>query len=107
MNQDGIIFNESDPFEIYTANQNELIHIRIQQRNGKKNLTTLQGLSNDIELKKIVKAFKKEFACNGCIVQHKEYGEIIQLQGDQRENVKNFLIKGNLGNEEIIKVHGA
>lgn len=50
----------------------ELIHVRLQQRNGKKVLTTVQGISTDYNLKKILKAFKKEFACNGCIVEHKE-----------------------------------
>ena len=86
--------------------QKNYIHIRIQQRNGRKTLTTIQGLSGDIDEKKITKAFKKEFACNGCIVNHPELGEIIQLQGDQRENVKNFLIYANIATDEIIKVHG-
>ncbi len=35
------------------------IHIRIQQRNGRKTLTTVQGISSDYDLKKIVKACKK------------------------------------------------
>jgi hypothetical protein len=33
--------------------------IRIQQRNNKKTLTTLQGLPNDLDFKRILKAFKK------------------------------------------------
>lgn len=49
---------------------------RIQQRNGRKTLTTVQGLSADYDLKKIVRACKKEFACNGTIVEHSEYGEV-------------------------------
>lgn len=39
--------------------QDGLVHIRIQQRNGRKTLTTVQGLSSDYDLKKIVRAFKK------------------------------------------------
>ncbi len=35
------------------------IHIRIQQRNGRKTLTTVQGIHADYDLKKIVKACKK------------------------------------------------
>lgn len=35
------------------------IHIRIQQRNGRKTLTTVQGIPNDYDQKKIVRAFKK------------------------------------------------
>lgn len=39
--------------------QDGLVHIRIQQRNGRKTLTTVQGLSKDYDLKKIVRACKK------------------------------------------------
>ena len=35
-----------------------------------------------------------------------EFGEVIQLQGDQRENVKKFLILSEMAHEDIIKVHG-
>ena len=39
--------------------QDGLVHIRIQQRNNRKTLTTIQGLSADYDLKKIVRACKK------------------------------------------------
>jgi translation initiation factor 1 len=35
------------------------VHIRIQQRNGRKSLTTVQGLAIDLDLRKILKALKK------------------------------------------------
>ena len=35
------------------------LDIRIQQRNGRKTLTTVQGLPDDLDPKKILKAFKK------------------------------------------------
>jgi translation initiation factor SUI1 len=41
--------------------QDGLVHIRIQQRNGRKTLTTIQGLSAEYDLKKIVRACKKVF----------------------------------------------
>ena len=108
MNHNEIILNnmDTDPFKTETNNE-ELIHVRLQQRNGRKTLTTIQGLSKDIEFKKLLKAFKKQFACNGCIIDHKEFGEVIQLQGDQRENIKIFLINTDLSDEEHIKLHGA
>ena len=108
MNHNEVILNniDTDPFKTETNNQ-DIIHVRIQQRNGKKTLTTIQGLSKDLEFKKLLKAFKKEFACNGCIIDHKEFGEVIQLQGDQRENIKKFLINTDLSDEEHIKLHGA
>merc|ERR1719402_1454185 len=36
--------------------QDGLVHIRIQQRNGRKTLTTVQGLSDEYDLKKIIRA---------------------------------------------------
>lgn len=41
------------------AHGENFIHIRIQQRNGRKTLTTVQGISSQYDLKKIVKACKK------------------------------------------------
>lgn len=35
------------------------VHIRIQQRNGRKTLTTVQGIDANYDKKKLVKAFKK------------------------------------------------
>lgn len=42
-----------------TGTQDGLIHIRIQQRNGRKTLTTVQGIADNFDKKKIVKACKK------------------------------------------------
>ncbi|XP_059148089.1 eukaryotic translation initiation factor eIF1-like [Physella acuta] len=86
--------------------QGSLIHIRIQQRNGRKTLTTVQGVDPKYDFKKIVKAAKKEFACNGTVVEHPEYGEVIQLQGDQRDHIRSLLIKVGIATNEQIKVHG-
>lgn len=36
----------------------------------------LKGLSAEYDFKKIVKVAKKEFACNGTVVEHPEYGEV-------------------------------
>lgn len=54
----------SDPFADASKGadddvQDGLVHIRIQQRNGRKTLTTVQGLSSEYDLKKIVRACKK------------------------------------------------
>jgi translation initiation factor 1 len=87
----------------------DYIHIRIQQRNGRKTLTTVQGLPKKFDQKKILKVIKKKFACNGTIVVDTEMGEVIQLQGDQRKDVQEFLThkKEGLGlDAKTIKVHG-
>ncbi|XP_014797669.1 PREDICTED: eukaryotic translation initiation factor 1b [Calidris pugnax] len=103
----------SDPFadatkgdDLLPAGTEDYIHIRIQQRNGRKTLTTVQGIADDYDKKKLVKAFKKKFACNGTVIEHPEYGEVIQLQGDQRKNICQFLLEIGIVKEEQLKVHG-
>lgn len=39
------------------------VHVRVQQRSGRKCITTVQGLADDLDLKRILKAFKKNFRC--------------------------------------------
>ncbi|KAI9220588.1 translation initiation factor SU [Blastocladiella britannica] len=82
------------------------IHIRVQQRNGRKTLTTVQGLPEEIDQKKLLKAFKKDFACNGTLVQDEDLGEVIQLQGDQRVKVAQFLVQEGITRKDQVKVHG-
>ena len=69
------------------------------ERNGRKTLTTVQGLPKKFDQKKILKVIKKKFACNGTIVNDSEMGEVIQLQGDQRKDVQEFLIDKKEGLE--------
>ena len=57
-----IINFHADPFaddNDTTSGSDRYIHIRIQQRNGRKTLTTVQGISSEFDLKKIVKVVKK------------------------------------------------
>ncbi|KAK7112871.1 hypothetical protein V1264_012250 [Littorina saxatilis] len=85
--------------------QGGLIHIRIQQRNGRKTLTTVQGIHPKFDLKKLARVCKK-FNCNGTVVEHPEYGEVIQLQGDKREAMNSFLSEVGIASSDLIKVHG-
>ncbi|KAJ8296725.1 Rab proteins geranylgeranyltransferase component A [Rhodotorula toruloides] len=85
--------------------QSNHIHIRIQQRNGRKTITTLQGVPTEYDLKKLLKAFKKEFACNGAIIEDEDLGKVIQLQGDQRTKIQEMLIEEGI-EKETIKMHG-
>lgn len=84
----------------------EYVHIRVQQRNGKKCLTTIQGLKKDLSFEKILKSLKKEFCCNGNVVQDKELGKVIQLQGDQRKNASHFLVTAGIVKKDLVKIHG-
>ncbi|XP_038171955.1 eukaryotic translation initiation factor 1-like [Arvicola amphibius] len=83
-----------DPFADASKGDNLLpagtegyIYIRIRQRNGRTTLTTVQGIADEYDKKKLVKVFKKKFACNCSAIEHPEYREVIQLQGDQHENI--------------------
>ncbi|KAG0176985.1 Eukaryotic translation initiation factor eIF-1 [Apophysomyces sp. BC1034] len=80
--------------------------LRIQQRNGKKTLTTFQGLPKKYDHKKLLKAFKKEFACNGTLVDDDELGEVLQLSGDQRLKIAEFLVNEHIAKRTDIKIHG-
>ncbi|MCJ1405897.1 Eukaryotic translation initiation factor eIF-1 [Xylographa trunciseda] len=102
-------FAEADDNNIDGKESQNYIHIRIQQRNGRKTLTTVQGLPKIFDQKKILKVIKKKFACNGTIVVDTEMGEVIQLQGDQRKDVQEFLVDKKEGlalDAKTIKVHG-
>jgi hypothetical protein len=58
-------------------------------------LTTIEGIPSKFDLKKILKVIKKQFACNGTIVADEKAGDVIQLQGDQRNAIKDFLVDKN------------
>ncbi|CAG8620180.1 6751_t:CDS:2 [Paraglomus brasilianum] len=73
--------------------------------NGRKTLTTVQGIPAEYDQRRLLKAFKKEFACNGTLVQDEELGQVIQLQGDQRLKVQGFLASEGI-DKKIIKLHG-
>jgi len=133
------------------------VHIRVQQRNGRKCITTarrrvrdvrpapaakaagpprrsapstrvsasssprraprerpaadapaaqVQGLADDLDVKRICKAFKKNFQCNGAVTKDSEMGEIIQLSGDQRTNVNSFLVEQEICLKSQVVIHG-
>ena len=82
------------------------IDIRLTQRNGRKTITLLHGLPSDLDPKKILKAFKKEFACNGHIEVEEDYGECIKLQGDHRAKIQTLLIEEGICGKDEIQVHG-
>merc|ERR1712019_127541 len=79
------------------------VHIRMQQRNGRKSWTTVQGFPEQVRLPrsgrvlpvdfdKILRALKKTFKTNGTLKKDDEHGTIIQLQGHIRKEVAEFLI---------------
>ncbi|OCF40634.1 translation initiation factor SUI1 [Kwoniella heveanensis CBS 569] len=104
--------DDTPAVEKTVGSKHDKIHIRLQQRNGRKTLTTVQGIPKKFDHSKILKAMKKEFACNGTVVKPDEaggeddspaptgvkpnMGDVLQLQGDQRMSVKQFLVDAGI-----------
>ena len=86
--------------------QADKVHVRVQQRNGRKCITTVAGLANDLDIKRICKAFKKNFSCNGAVQKDEDDGEVIQLSGDQRTNVMEFLVDQEICHKLEVVLHG-
>jgi len=102
-----IDFDDTQKDSVVEGKQ-EIVHIRIQQRNGKKCLTLVQGLPEKLNLKKVLQFFKHKFCCNGTIVDDEKSGQkILQMQGDQRVSVADFLESEKIVPKDQIKVHGA
>lgn len=92
-------FQQQDIFAASSLAKNKY-HVRVQQRNGRKCITTLDGLEDDLDLKRICRAMRNAFSCNGNVTQKEDGSEVIQLQGDQRENIKQWLLE-----KEVILKH--
>jgi len=90
------------------------IDIRLAQRNGKKCITSVEGLDNnhpklkqkDLTVKKLLSIFKNKFACNGAVKEH-DGRWIFTLFGNQNNNVKEYLISEGICDDSEITVHGA
>lgn len=64
--------------DLLLAGTKHYIYVRIQKRNVRETLTTVQRIADGYNKKKLVKAFKK-LACDGTVIEQPEYGEVIQL----------------------------
>jgi translation initiation factor 1 len=101
-------FNEFTDFTISSLHKPKL-HIRIQKRNGKKSITTVSGFEEDLDVKRICKAMRKQFSCNGNVIEDEQEGEVMQLQGDQRDNVKQWILENQViekNEADRIVIHG-
>jgi translation initiation factor 1 len=95
-----------DPISnINEIDNNHKIHIWIRQRNSKKNVTSIEQLPQEIDHQTVLKKMRHSFHCNGFITGSKT-GKCIQLSGDQRENIKKFLLDNSIACEDGIMIHG-
>ena len=87
------------------------IHIRTQQ-NGKKWITMVQGLDDDLDQARIARAMKKAFHCSATACTNESDGaEYIKLSGNQRDLITAWLVENEvLTDKEAtarIVLHGA
>ena len=103
---DMVNFGGDDDEFVEKEREPNFIHLHYQQRTTRKCITIIQGLPDDLDDKKLLRAFKKMFHCNGTVVEDEEKGMIIQLQGDFRKALALFFIEEGIATKEEIKIHG-
>lgn len=81
------------------------VHIRVQQRARKKNVTTVQGLDQDLNFRRICREMRQNWGCNGSVIETPEAGKVIQLQGNFSEKMRDFLLRENMATEENLEIH--
>ena len=79
------------------------IHIRTQQM-GKKWITTIDGLDEDLDQKKIAKHLQKDLHCSAKVSKNKEDKDVITLQGDQRTLLRDWLVTNEVLTAEEGKI---
>ncbi len=95
---DNILKRENRP-------QNTQVHLRAQRRGTRKFVTTVQNLAADLDLKKIADEMQTTLKVSATVVFSEEFGHVIQLSGDSRLGVKDFLVKRNICLASLIVVH--
>jgi translation initiation factor 1 len=85
---------------------NDKVTIFVKKRNNRQSDTTISGWAKDLDLNKIISYMRKHFNCSGSITNDSEFGEVICLTGDQKENVFNFLVDEQIYKKEKIIIKG-
>ena len=81
------------------------IHITVRQRTARSYITSIEGLDAQLDLKKLLKYFKKLLNCSGNI-DVSTASSIIKLAGDHRQKVKEILIQRGIAIDDDIIIHG-
>ncbi|KAH7820188.1 Translation initiation factor 1 [Monocercomonoides exilis] len=98
-----------DPFasdlEETAVGPDGLVHIRVQNRKGKKKVTTITGLGDIVDFKAVLHRLIKLYKCGGAIVKDDEFGKVIRIHGDFRDQIRTFLIENKMATDTQIKTH--
>jgi translation initiation factor SUI1 len=82
------------------------VTIAMQKRNGKKCVTIVTGMAEDLDVQMILSHIKKKHNCNGAVLKDDTFGEVLMFTGDQRENFFTFLIDEQINQSGDIIVKG-
>ena len=109
-NQDDFIENKNQAKEKIEKKAaifvEQMVHLHYHQRTMRKGLTIIQGLPEDLDLKKITKHFKLAFCTSGVVKSDDKLGMVIQLQGEHRKKIAKFCMENGIAGKENIKIHG-
>jgi translation initiation factor SUI1 len=90
-----------------TVNNASKVHIRMQQISTSRRITTVSGLHEEYNVKKISAKLASHLNTSSTVkVDDKDNRRVIQLAGDQREQVRDFLIDQDLCDLDQIVIHG-
>ena len=91
---------------LFDDNLRSKLTISVQQRNNRQCITIISEIAEDLDLKKLLKYFKKTYNCNGTILDDEKFGNVITLTGNQTDNVYNFFIAEEIYNKDNIIIKG-
>ena len=78
------------------AKEKEKIRVSELKRRYGKTITTVTGMSRDVNIKSILKELKTKLACGGTLK-----GDTIELQGNHKNRVKQMLVKLGFPEDQI------
>ena len=78
------------------AKEKEKIRVSESQRRYGKSITTVTGMSKDVNIRNVLKELKTKLACGGTLKD-----EIIELQGNHKHKVKQILVKLGFPEDQI------
>lgn len=79
------------------AKESQIIRVYLENKKFRKMYTIIEGIDEkDIDLRDLAKRLKAQFACGGTAKKGK-----IELQGDHKSRVKEFLVRMGFPQESI------
>ena len=78
------------------AKEKEKIKVFEERRRFGKSITVIQGLSKEMDVKKVLKELKHKLACGGTVKDNS-----VELQGSHKKRIKEILVKLGFPEDQI------